>query len=307
MSGYTRQSAAQIVTGAVATATPVAAEFNQLQTAFSSSTGHTHNGTGGEGAPITVMGPAQDLIVSDVLVRPKVDNTMDLGSATFEFKDGYFDGTLYADAIDLNGGNVTSSPSLHAPLLIDRVAPTVGGTANARTVTTGLSLSLVTGLRVRAIVPVTNTGAMTLNVDGTGAITVKTITGADTPNTYIRTTVPTEFTYNGTNWIADREDEVGGPTSDTYWKRTADGFQTLFTTDINSSSSGVVTWTFPVSFIGATIFAPSGNYLSDVGPGATYTIMFSGATTAKVDFEAYSNTNTRVLVPCRLTAVGRWY
>jgi hypothetical protein len=91
----------------VATATPVAAEFNQLQTAFSSSTGHTHNGTGGEGAPITVMGPAQDLIVSDVLVRPKVDDTMDLGSPTYQFKEGYFNQKVCASKFIADAGSLS--------------------------------------------------------------------------------------------------------------------------------------------------------------------------------------------------------
>jgi hypothetical protein len=47
--GYTRQSSADIVTGVDITAAPLNAEFNALQTAFDSSTGHTHDGTSGEG------------------------------------------------------------------------------------------------------------------------------------------------------------------------------------------------------------------------------------------------------------------
>jgi hypothetical protein len=109
MSGYSRQKAADIVTGAVARASDIAAELDQVQAAFSSSTGHTHSGVSGEGAPITTVGPAQDIVVTGSVLRPKTDNTMDLGTSTLEFKDGYFDGTLHTDAINLDGTAITAS------------------------------------------------------------------------------------------------------------------------------------------------------------------------------------------------------
>lgn len=50
--GYTRQSAASMVTGAAITAAIFNAEFNQLASAMDASTGHNHDGTTGGGAPI---------------------------------------------------------------------------------------------------------------------------------------------------------------------------------------------------------------------------------------------------------------
>lgn len=50
--GYTRQSAASIVSAATITAAIFNAEYNQLQSAFNASTGHNHDGTTGGGAPI---------------------------------------------------------------------------------------------------------------------------------------------------------------------------------------------------------------------------------------------------------------
>lgn len=47
--GYTRQSASSIATSEDITAAPLNAEFNQLQSAFDSSSGHSHDGTSGEG------------------------------------------------------------------------------------------------------------------------------------------------------------------------------------------------------------------------------------------------------------------
>lgn len=53
--GYTRQSAGSIITGNVITAAPLNAEFNQLQAAFDSSSGHSHDGTSGEGPQINLV------------------------------------------------------------------------------------------------------------------------------------------------------------------------------------------------------------------------------------------------------------
>jgi len=50
--GYTRQSAAQIVDDADVTAAIFNAEYNQLQSAMDASSGHNHDGTTGGGAPI---------------------------------------------------------------------------------------------------------------------------------------------------------------------------------------------------------------------------------------------------------------
>jgi hypothetical protein len=42
-------------------------------------------------------------------IAPVTDNDVDLGTSSLEFKDGYFDGTLYADAINLNGTAISST------------------------------------------------------------------------------------------------------------------------------------------------------------------------------------------------------
>ena len=54
MAGYTRQSVADIINGANITAPPLNSEFNQLQTAFAASTGHSHDGTTGNAPPINL-------------------------------------------------------------------------------------------------------------------------------------------------------------------------------------------------------------------------------------------------------------
>jgi hypothetical protein len=53
-SSYTRQSAAGIQDGLTIEASDLNAEFNQLEAAFNSSTGHSHDGTSGEGPQINL-------------------------------------------------------------------------------------------------------------------------------------------------------------------------------------------------------------------------------------------------------------
>ena len=51
-------------------------------------------------------------INSDGHLVPVADDTYDVGTSGAQFKDGYFHGTLYADAIDFNGSAVTTTATL---------------------------------------------------------------------------------------------------------------------------------------------------------------------------------------------------
>ena len=99
MAGYTRQDTANnIANGNVIDADDFDSEFNAVESAFNASTGHSHDGSAGEGAPIDRIGPSQDLIVSGTNVNPKTTNTLDLGvSGGVKFKDGFFQGTLVGE------------------------------------------------------------------------------------------------------------------------------------------------------------------------------------------------------------------
>ena len=102
MAGYTRQAAANITTGSVIDADDFNDEYNQIQSAFNAGTGHTHDGTAGEGAPIETIGPSQDLVVTASQVRPKTTNALDLGTSALQFKDGHFDGTVRTDGLTVD-------------------------------------------------------------------------------------------------------------------------------------------------------------------------------------------------------------
>ena len=113
MAGYQRQD----TTGQLANGNPIDAdifndEYDAIEGAFNASSGHTHDGTAGGGAPIESIGPSQELEVTSSSVFPKVHNLIDHGKTALRWKDGHYGGTVYAtDGIISNdlsvGGNLT--------------------------------------------------------------------------------------------------------------------------------------------------------------------------------------------------------
>ena len=112
MAGYSaRQSS--FTTGDTITAAHSNDEFNQVLAAFNATTGHTHDGTAGEGGPVGSIRDAdslnkvlvdstnnhlefyvevssaavQQLRIQDGAIVPITDNDIDLGTSSLEFKD----------------------------------------------------------------------------------------------------------------------------------------------------------------------------------------------------------------------------
>jgi len=109
MAGYTRQDTANnIANGSVIDADDLDGEFNAVESAFNASSGHSHDGSSGQGAPVTKVGPGQDIIVGTSTLLPKANNIIDLGSSAAQFKDGYFDGTLYTDTANVGVNGYTT-------------------------------------------------------------------------------------------------------------------------------------------------------------------------------------------------------
>jgi CDGSH-type Zn-finger protein len=93
MTGYTRTDTTNnIADGNIINATDLDNEFDGVQAAFNASTGHKHDGTAAEGAAITKVGPAQDVVVSISSMSPKTTNTIDLGTSSLKYKDAFFAG-----------------------------------------------------------------------------------------------------------------------------------------------------------------------------------------------------------------------
>ena len=138
MSGYTRQSVADIVPTAVVRAAPINAEYNKLRDAFAQSdtgtTGHKHDGTSDEGSYVPLIADLDaknKIIVSqadnrfglfvevsntsteqvrfqDGLVVPVVDNDIDLGTSSLEYKNLYVDGTAFIDTVSIGDNDYTT-------------------------------------------------------------------------------------------------------------------------------------------------------------------------------------------------------
>ena len=188
MAGYIRQSAADIVPTAVVRATPINNEYNALRDAFAQASGHKHDGTAAEGAYIPLISGSnnrnkvvvdsannrisfyvnvsstavEQLRVQDGAILPVTNNDIDLGSATYQFKDLHIDGvanidSLVADTADINGGTIDAS-------VIG------GGTPAAATVTTLTTTSNATV-------------AGTLTVAGTTSLNGNTVVGDTTSDT----------------------------------------------------------------------------------------------------------------------------
>ena len=139
MAGYSaRQST--YTTGDTIAAADTNDEFNQLLAAFNATTGHTHDGTAGDGGPVGAIrdsgnlnrvliddsndhiefyvdvssSSVQQLRIQDGAIVPITTNDIDLGTSSLEFKDAFFDGTVTTDAANILSLSLTSGASVTA-------------------------------------------------------------------------------------------------------------------------------------------------------------------------------------------------
>ena len=165
MAGYTRQSSADIITGAVVKAAPLNAEFNKLKDIFDSpgvsALGHRHDNSTGEGGYVPLIADAnarnkvvtnnsndtiefyvevsstaaQQLTLADGVFKPVTDNDIALGTSSLGWSDVYIanDGMVnFRDAAifiksDVDGKlNITAD----AEVEINATAIDINGTVN---------------------------------------------------------------------------------------------------------------------------------------------------------------------------------
>jgi hypothetical protein len=134
MAGYSaRQSS--FTTGDTILAAHSNDEFNQVLAAFHATTGHSHDGTAGEGGPISTLRDAdsnnkilvdttnnhlefyvevssaavEQVKIQDGAIVPVTDNDIDLGTSSLEFKDLFIDGTANIDTLSLDGTAITAT------------------------------------------------------------------------------------------------------------------------------------------------------------------------------------------------------
>ena len=124
MTGYVRADGPNnIADGNIINAADLDGEFDAVVAAFNASTGHTHDGTAAEGAPITKLGPVQDVVVSSGNITPKITNIVDIGSSSLKFKDVYLTGTV-------NAASLTASQAVFTDASKGLVSNAITGTGN---------------------------------------------------------------------------------------------------------------------------------------------------------------------------------
>ena len=204
MAGYTRTDTTNnIADGNIINATDLDNEFDGIQAAFNSSTGHNHDGTTGEGAPILVLGPTQDVVVGAAAITPKTTNTVDLGSGSLKFKDlflagnGSIGGTLAVTGVaTLTAQPVLSSLTASRAVFTDgskglvsnaitgtgnvvmSTSPTLTGTVGGENATLSGTLG-VTGVATFTAQPIVSslTASRAVFSDGSKGLVSNAITG----------------------------------------------------------------------------------------------------------------------------------
>ena len=140
--GYTRTDTINnIADGNIINASDFDAEYDAIEAAFNSSTGHTHDGTSSEGGPVTVLGPAQDFVASTTDIKPKTNNTLDIGTTALKFKDIHLAGTANLPTVDINAGAIDGT-------IIGANSAAAGTFTN---LTASTNLTLASGSTVTAI------------------------------------------------------------------------------------------------------------------------------------------------------------
>lgn len=191
-----------------------------------------------------------------------------------------------------------------------------GGTANAITLAPAFArTAYVVGDEFRFRATATNTGATTINVGGLGVKAAVTVTGEVLPSGYIRTDVDTVCVYDGTQFVVQREVELGTNANGTYIKH-ANGLMECWGRVILplAHPASSATWTFPSVFtlVQSVVHCVTGNAensgsqvgVSNVGKNG----VFQGAlSNSSVGFTSYEYAEPlQQSVYLNVCAKGRW-
>jgi len=183
-----------------------------------------------------------------------------------------------------------------------------GGTANALSLSTGSALpSLPTGLQLRFRATAANTGPATVAVDGLAARNIRTVTGAPLPAGYLRTATDTLLTYDGTDFIAERQTERGSNATGEF-TRWADGTQICwFSTAAVGfvvSLSAYYTWTYPAAFAAVPV---TGCTMRRNDNSTTISTGRQGLVDSATQSNWAHNGASSATWDFKLMANGRWY
>lgn len=280
MAGYTRQSAANIITGGVIFASDINAEFNQLQSAFSGSTGHAHDGTTGNGPQISLTSSISGTLPiangGTAATTAAAARTSLFGvSTTVDNTIARYDGTT--GLLQQSGVTIDDSNQLTA---VNLSTNGVAGTSR--------QLAFLTSGSARWLVIANSTAEGGSNAGSDFSIIARTDTGSalSTPFSIVRSTgVVTINSLSLTTPLAITEGGTGAASASA--ARTALGLGTSATVNTGTSGAtipllnGTNTWSATQTFSNVTISAGSITGITDlaVADGGTGASTAAGART----------------------------
>ena len=214
---YTKQdTSGSIANGNVIDADDLNAEFNTLEDAFNGSSGHTHDGTTGEGGPIAVIGPTQDIVATNAVLRPKTTNVIDLGTTALRYKDFYLEGNADIDGTINVEGATTLQSTLAAGNTTITGDLTVSGDATISgnltfgdaitdtiTLTADVASNIIPSIDDTYDLGATGSEWRDLYIDGTANIDTLSVSGNGTVGGDLTVTGTINATVSGTSSTAD--------------------------------------------------------------------------------------------------------
>ena len=312
--GYTRNDTSNnIASGNVVTAADFDGEYDAIEAAFNATTGHTHDGTTSEGAPITQLGPAQDFIATATEIKGKSTNTLDIGTSGVQFKNMYLDGLAYIDGFGEStifatttkvqfrdtglyiNSSVDGQLDIVGDIEVQVAAPTIDLNAStAATLDTALFTLTATTLDINAATAVTIdtanitvTGAVALvgAVNVTGDLDVDNLTLNGNTIVSSNTNGDINLTPNGTGTVVISKTDINDGTLDSV---VIGGASAAAATVTDLTASGTVTFT------GATVANGGAVTTVDINGGTIDGSVIGSASAAAGTFTNITGTSLQL-------------
>jgi hypothetical protein len=212
--GYTRNDTSNnIANGNTINASDLDGEFDAIQAALDATTGHTHDGTVGGGAPIVGIGPVLDVVITTSVMRPKTDNTVDLGTSALEFKDLFIDGTANIDTLQ-----VDESATITANLTVNGNTTIGNAATDTITVTADVASNLIPSVDNTHDLGAATDEWRNLYIDGTAQVDTLQVDESATIAADLtvtgNATITTNLTVNGNTTLGNAATDTVTVTAD---------------------------------------------------------------------------------------------